>query len=395
LFIRIILNYILGYVRISVEGYYIERFINICRSKKILLWNMKREKASILYINIGINEFRKIREIAKKTNCRINIKEKKGIPFFLNRYKKRKFFLIFLLIIILSIIIMSNFIWNIELIGAQNINSEEFIENLKNSGLSIGKYKGSIDSKKIIDDTRLSREDLTWMGIKIKGTNAIVEIVEANERPEIVDEMDFCNIVSNKDAEIVKINANNGTSLVNPGDIIKKGTILIGGWMEGKYTGIRYVHSSGEIKAKVWYSAREKMNYKQLEMERTGKSEKKHTIFINNFKINLYKKLSNFESYDTMYLTKKVKIFSNFYLPVGLIECNNFETIEKEVIYNKEEVKEILLKQVEEKILQEIENKELIQDKKISFYEDDEEYIEVEVTYEVLENIGTKEKIVF
>lgn len=28
------------------------------------------------------------------------------------------------------------------------------------------------------------------------------------------------------------------------GDIVTEGSILIGGWMEGKYTGTRYVHAS-------------------------------------------------------------------------------------------------------------------------------------------------------
>ena len=37
MFIKILLNYILGYVRITVEGYYIERFINICRNNKIII----------------------------------------------------------------------------------------------------------------------------------------------------------------------------------------------------------------------------------------------------------------------------------------------------------------------------------------------------------------------
>ncbi len=36
MFIKILLKYILGYVRITVEGYYIERFINICTTRKYL-----------------------------------------------------------------------------------------------------------------------------------------------------------------------------------------------------------------------------------------------------------------------------------------------------------------------------------------------------------------------
>ena len=55
--IKFLFSYILGYVRITVEGYYIERFINICTTKKILIWNLKREKGVKLYLNIGIKDY--------------------------------------------------------------------------------------------------------------------------------------------------------------------------------------------------------------------------------------------------------------------------------------------------------------------------------------------------
>ena len=41
---KIILSYILGYVRVTIEGYYIERFINICRNNRITMWKLKRDK---------------------------------------------------------------------------------------------------------------------------------------------------------------------------------------------------------------------------------------------------------------------------------------------------------------------------------------------------------------
>ena len=69
--LKIILNYILGYVRIKVESMFIERFINMCMSKKIFLWNMKREKSTILYSNISIRDYKRIREISKKTKSQI------------------------------------------------------------------------------------------------------------------------------------------------------------------------------------------------------------------------------------------------------------------------------------------------------------------------------------
>ena len=298
--LKILISYIIGYVNISVEGYFIERFMNICISKKILLWNIKREKSTFLYANVGIKNFKKLKEIAKKTKCKINIKEKKGLPFVLNRHRKRKIFLILLIVFFIILFTLSNFIWNIEVTGTSNISKEEILETLKENGLKIGMAKNKIDTQKIINSIRLNRDDVAWVGIGITGTNATVKIVEADLKPEIIDENDYCNIVSEKEGLILKVTAKNGTPLVKKDDIVKKGSILIAGYIEGKYTGTRYVHSEGEVLAKVWYSKKDKIELQKREYKQTGKNESKYSIRIKNFVINLYKTLPNFENYDTI-----------------------------------------------------------------------------------------------
>lgn len=163
MFFKILIYYILGYVNISVEGYFIERFINICISKNILLWNLKRKKSSILYANIGMKEFKKIKEIARITKCRVKIEKKKGFPFILHRYKKRKLFFASLITIIILIFAISNFIWNIEVTGNNAITSEEIMKHVNESGLHIGIPKQKIDTKEIINNIRLQRDDIAWV----------------------------------------------------------------------------------------------------------------------------------------------------------------------------------------------------------------------------------------
>lgn len=63
---------------------------------------------------------------------------------------------------------------------------------------------------------------LHGFGIHIRGTNAIIEIVEADKKPNIVNEDEYCNIVTDKEGIITKINVQNGTALVKEGDIVKK-----------------------------------------------------------------------------------------------------------------------------------------------------------------------------
>ena len=248
--IKKIEGYLNGFVTIHVEGYFIERFINMCRLQKIYLWNIEKKNDIYLTVNIGIKDFKKIRKIAKKTKCKVGIDRKKGVPFFLHKYKKRKFFLAMFLIIILALFILSKFIWNIEIkITGDDLTEEKILSSLNENGLFIGERKSDIDIKEIVNNIRLARSDIAWIGIELKGTNAIVEVVEAEEKPEIIAQDEYCNIVSDKEGKIVKINANTGTAMVKPGDVVKEGTLLIGGWMEGKYTGTRFARATGEIEA--------------------------------------------------------------------------------------------------------------------------------------------------
>ena len=388
-------NYVKGFVNIHVEGYYIERFINMCRMQKIYLWNIEKKNDIYLNVNIGIEDFKKIKKIARKTKCKIGINKKKGIPFFLYKYKKRKILLIMLIIFIIILFTLSKFIWNIEIKGLEESSKkQELLHTLTENGLSIGKYKNSIDIIEIVNNIRLEREDIAWVGIEIKGTNAIVEVVLAEEKPEIINQNEYCNIVSDKEAKVLKINANTGTAMVQPGDIVKNGTLLIAGWMEGKYTGTRFTRATGDVEALVWYTEKAEVKYKEMKTEKTGNTEKKYALNINNFRINLYKRLSNFEKYDTIYENKKLKLFSNFYIPVELIECNNSEIKEYEVNYTEEEAKQEAKRRAEEKLNQTIKNKDNINNVIVNYTIKDDA-VEAEVTYEVFENIGTNEKIVF
>lgn len=393
--LKLIINYILGYLTINVEGYFIERFINMCRNKNILLWNIKRKNSSFIICKIGIKEFKKIRDIARKTKCKITITSKKGIPFIFEKYKKRKIFLLMMCIISGLLFVLSQFVWNIEVkITGDTLNEDEIINSLNENGLYIGEKKSSIDVKEIINNVRLKREDISWIGIEIKGTNAIVEVVEAEEKPEVVDENDYCSIVSDKPGKILKVIANNGTAMVKPGDIVKEGSLLIAGWIEGKYTGTRFVRADGKIDALVWHTETASVKLNEKKIEKTGNTEKKYALNINNFRINLYKKLSNFEKYDTIYTAKKIKIFSNFYIPVELIECNNFEIKEENVNYSEEEAKAEAKRRAEEKLNDKVKDKENIRNVTVNYTVEEDE-VKAEVTYEVFENIGTNEKIVF
>ncbi len=388
-----LLQYLTGYVNITVEGYYIEKFINICTNKNIMLWNLKRENSIVLRASIHISDFKLLKRICKDTRCKVKIEKKKGFPFVIKKYKKRKVFIGLLIAIIFIIIGLSNFIWNIEVEGLETISKQDILNLAETEGLAVGKFKGKIDTKEVINKIRLERDDIAWVGIDVKGTNAIIKVVEADKKPEIVDEDDYCNIVADKDAIIRKVSAQNGTPLVKEGDVVKKGDIIIEGVFRGKYTGDRYVHAQGEVQAEVWYTSTQRVELQEVQKKETGEQETKYSVKLNNFHINFHKSIPKFEKYDTIETGKKLKLFSNFYLPIELVEYTYKEYEEVVVIHSIEEAKQIGIDRAEEELSEELKDKEIL-DTQINTKSENGAII-VEVTYEVKEEIGVEEKIVF
>lgn len=389
---KILLNYMRGYFYIQLEGYYIERFINVCMRKGIFLWKISRTKSTILFANVSNDGIEEAKKIAIQDQCRLTILKEKGIPYLIKKYKKRRLFFILLLIVTTLIIVFSKFVWHIDVEGNTSINAQDLIEIANEEGLKNGVLKSKVDIDKIANRIRMEKDNVAWIAIDMKGTNAIIKIVESEPKPKLIDESDFSNIVAIKDGIITKITAQNGTAMFKEGDQVKKGDILISGWMEGKYTGKYYVNSNGEVKAKIIYAQNEKIDKKTIKKEQTGKSESKYQIKVNNFKINLYKRLSKFKKYDTIYSSKKVRLFPNFYLPIDIITVTNYEVNEEEIDYDKSMAKTTGEAIASEKIDKLIDGEVINKNTEITEYND---YYDVKVIYEVIENIGTKEKIEF
>ncbi len=89
-----------------------------------------------------------------------------------------------------------------------------------------------------------------------------------------------------------------------------------------------------------------------------------------------------------------MKIFSNFYFPIEFTKTTYKELEKTSITYTEEEAREILVKKLEEELKEQIQDKENIVNTQINSKLEGET-LEVELIYEVLEKIGTNEKILF
>lgn len=84
-------KYIRGYVRIRLESPAPDRFFSLCVHNRIPLRNLTQE-ASFYEMELSARDFLRLGRFRRKTDARIHILSKNGLPFFYFMHEKERLF---------------------------------------------------------------------------------------------------------------------------------------------------------------------------------------------------------------------------------------------------------------------------------------------------------------
>lgn len=324
-----------GIVTVEIQGFFTERFINLCKINNIKIWDIRNVVNGIIRFKMNISEFKKLKNVAKKTKCKVKIKEKKGVYFTLFKYRKRKFFAYLFCLIILISILSTCFIWNINITGNTSVNNDIIMQRLKDSGIYNGKFKIGIDKNDVLKHIRSICPEFSWVGMEINGSNVQVKFVEK----KVLQDKDkqnnaFGDIISEKNGIITKIIPENGTATLREGSYVENGTILIEGKIYSKILEPEPVHAKGIVKIKSEYIFVKEYKFNNIIKEYID--NKKYTIgfSLNNseFYINYLKKE---KKYDKLKSSKTINLFGNN-ISFDFYSFNEY--LEKELNLTKDEI---------------------------------------------------------
>jgi len=319
-----VLHYLQGFLVLGLHGPCLERFINLCVRHGIYLWHIRKESDTRATACVSIRGFFRIREAARKTRTRVRILRKRGLPLFLHRHRKRGAFIAGVFLFALILTLLSSFIWAIEIDETEKIDKNLIRNTLKSCGLDVGVLKYTLKASEIKEDMLREIPELSWLWVEVRGTRAFVHVREKTPKPAMIPADRPANIVASRDGVIVSCTAARGTALVQEGDTVQKGALLISGTVETKHGGTLLVHAEGTARAKTWTSKSGTFPLSKKTETDTEEKKTRYSLYFGSFRLPLHSNKMPFETYRTESETTALRLWGDLYLPI---------TVQKDTIY--------------------------------------------------------------
>ena len=350
-----------GSVRVRLTGRSPERFFNLCRSSKILLWNIACEKEEYRFFLL-LPDFYRIRPFARKAGVRVRIQEKLGLPFFLYRNRKRKLFAVGAASFFLLLFVLSRFIWNISFSGNLLFTDDMLTGQLREIGVCYGMPKRGVDCDRIEEELRSRCPRIVWVSAHVSGTRLQIRIRE-NETADGIPlrEESPRNLVAETAGTVVSILVRAGKAAVQPGDEVEKGQILVEGMLpvtndSGEVERTLFVRADADIRLRTTKIYREWVPHFQTVRSYTGKKQRGFRLRAGAVDILAMPPLAGKRNWDLTGVSRQIVLFGDFFLPVWTeaITAREYEKVERK--RTKTELND-LTKAVHERKLQKLTEK--------------------------------------
>ena len=383
-----------GYVRIRAKGFSAERFMNMAAFRGVYLWDIAYEGAAVTLKAAG-GSLDILEACAQKTGCSMEVLGWGGLPAFLRRFRRRQVWSAGLLLFAAGLYLLSSFIWTVRVEGNERLETAELLSACEEMGVKPGVWKRGVDTAEITNALLIRFSDISWVSVGIKGTDVTIKLAETIEKAERIDRETPCDIVASADGVIVQITAERGTPKVKPGDVVKKGDVLISSelliGLEGEEQHTEYTAAEGAVTARIWQRLTEELPLQYEEIQYSGVEKENHSIVFSEKELDIIHP-DGAGQWEKTLLSEQPLALGDFELPLHLKKeiWKEYEILEK--TRTLEEAKSILEEILRKKTENYLSTYGKIEDSKITF----EEYAdsvrgEAEIT--LLERIDEKRQI--
>lgn len=259
------------YVTARVEGINLEKLLRAAAQDGIYVRHARRMGSRTMLVCLRADSISRFRKLCAEsgwtyqetnTGCML-----RGI-----RFLRRRFMLIpSAVLCALLVWLSSQMILSIRINNAQE-NAAEIRQFLLRHGVHEGKLKTALSLDALRAAAAYELPDLAFAGMHYAGSTFVFDAQSAVDGEDLAIAGKHMDVVAVQSGIVTRISVQNGTPLVEPGQAVRKGQVLIAGSERTQKGGQVAVRAQGQVFARVYASAEAKVSLKETRTVETGQT---------------------------------------------------------------------------------------------------------------------------
>jgi len=319
-------NFFLGYVIIELEGFNLNGFLHSAAQNGIEIKQVRRVSYTGMEALVTSKNYFAIRRLAAQWNITVRDKRRGGSLGLAGMARRRIALLIGIVLLIGAVWVMSLYVMRIDITGFETVSEFAIYNEIREMGVREGMLKSDVDLETVAEGLKDTFPKIVYANAYFNGVDLTVEVVEGELPPELKPIGREADVISKKDALVMKVIAKRGEAAVKPGDVVAKGDILINGQYIAKET-LFSTSAEGSVTGKVWYTGTAKVDYKQKKLEGTGQKKTARYIRIGKNGYPVFIPDVEYKSYIIRETTDTV-LGQNLPMPVHIVEAEIEQAVE-------------------------------------------------------------------
>ena len=305
---------------ISVTGGAPERVLSACAAQGIQLRRVSPVENYSLNATVSAFQVGKIRKIAAKYQCEVELVRLSRLGRFARRVRRRKLLALLLALACAAAWLSSLFVWEIRVDGNETVSAARILRALDDCGVTYGTWWPGMNIDLVRSGVQLRVPELEWFTVNLRGSVAQVHVRERVEAPPVVENDTPADLCAAHSGVIVRMSVLQGQPVVQRGDFVVAGQTLVTGMPEDLQGTSRGVYALGSVRARAAWCLTASAPLSARRAQPSGKGRTRWALLVGKKRMN-FGKSSSIPAVlcDKIYSVYVCAIPGLFRLPVSLL----------------------------------------------------------------------------
>ena len=321
-----LINYLRGFVTVTVWGASPEQLLNLCARYRVGFWGLEWIDETAFRFTVPLQAYPRLEQLASRAMCELRTPRRFGLPVLTRNLCRRPAFVAGMLLCLIALSLLSQVVLTVEVEGNETVPTAVILSELSRLGLRPGAYGPLLEEREISNAALIELDGLAFLSVNLYGSRACVQVREAERAPERPDNTIPADLVSTAGGIVTQVTATAGQALVQEGDTVLPGDVLVTGFMdlpEIGYSeadaGTYVVRAAGQVWARTWRTLRASIPLTAQVKDYTGESRSLYSLDFFGRRVNFYQNSGiSYARYDKIVETRDLTLPGVGALPVSL-----------------------------------------------------------------------------